>query len=94
LAEIGFTCGLPAGNDDPTNTEANADSPEGTHDPYGGTTYTPGPSPNIAGMGIAGLNRLRSIRRMGALVIKEQQWMMGLWSLVWATLGALLVFAL
>jgi hypothetical protein len=94
LAEIGFTCGLPAGNDNPTNTEANADSPEGTHDPYGGTTYTPGPSPNVAGKGIAGLKRLRSIRKTVALVIKEQQWMMGVWCLVWVTVGALLVFAL
>jgi len=94
LAEIGFTCGLPAGNDNPTNTEANEDSPEGTHDPYGGTTYTPGPSPNVAGIGIAGLNRLRSIRRTGALVIKGQHWMRGVWSLACVTVGALLVFAL
>lgn len=82
MADIGFTCGLPAGNDSPTNTEANADSPAGTHDPYGGTTYTPGPSPNVAGMGIAGLNRSRSTP------IGE------MWVLGWAMLGALLVFAL
>ena len=94
MADIGFTCGLPAGNDNPTNTEANADSPEGTHDPYGGTTYTPGPSPNVAGMGIAGLNRLRSIRRTAALEVNEQQWMMGVWGLGWVTVGGFIGFCI
>lgn len=93
MADIKFPCGLPAGNDNPTNTEANADSPEGTHDPYGGTTYTPGPSPNVAGMGIAGLNGLRSTRRTGVL-IEDQAWTIEAWALGWAALGALLVFAL
>jgi hypothetical protein len=91
LADIGFTCGLPAGNDNPTNTEANADSPAGTHDPYGGTTYTPGPSPNVAGMGIAGLNRLRSTPRSVEL---DERGIGEMWILGWAMLGALLVFAL
>lgn len=90
LADIGFTCGLPAGNDNPTNTEANADSPEGTHDPYGGTTYTPGPTPNVAGMGIAGLNQLRSTPMSMEL---DQRAIGEMWALGWAMLGAL-VFAL
>ncbi len=90
MADIEFTCGLPAGNDNPTNTEANADSPEGTHDPYDGTTYTPGPSPNVATMGI-GLNWLRSTPGSTEL---DQRGIGELGALGWAILGALLIFAL
>lgn len=88
MAEIGFPCGLPAGNDNPTNTEANADSPSGTHDPYGGTTYTPEPSPNAGGMGIAGLNRLHGANRQPELAGWKKEW----WAVIWTFLGPLLVW--
>ena len=91
MVDIGFTCGLPAGNDNPTNTEANAESPEGTHDPYGGTTYTPRPSTNVAAMGITGLNPLRSTLRSTEL---DQRRLGELGALRWAVPGALLIYAL
>jgi hypothetical protein len=92
LSEIAFTCGLPAGNDNPTNTEANADSPSGTHDPYGGTTYTPLPSANAAGMGIAGFKRVRGkSRRREGVSMEGRWWMKEWWAVMWACLGPLLV---
>lgn len=90
---MNFQCGVPEGNENPTNTQANADSPEGTHDPYGGTTYTPPPSPNAGGMGIAGMNRLR-IPRRSVVIANEQGWGKEIWALGWAALGALMVFVL
>jgi len=89
---LNFTCGLPAGNDAATNTEANADSPTGLNDPYGGTTYTPGPSPNAGGMGIAGLNRLRTKRE--TMTVVDSFWTSDLWALLWAVVGGLMVWVL
>jgi hypothetical protein len=91
---MNFTCGLPAGSDEPTNTEANADSPAGTHDPFAGTTYTPMPTANAAGAGIAGLNRVRwregsEMRGYYCLGIMGRYW-----GVMWALMGGLLlVFA-
>jgi len=87
---MNFTCGLSAGNNSATNTEANADSPTGVHDPYGGTTFTPDPSPNAAGLGIAGMNRLG--RTTG--LTREKVGMVGwgaVWLVMWGVVGALVV---
>ena len=92
---MNFTCGLPAGDDDPTNAEANQDSPSGTHDPFGGTTYTPGPTPNAGGMAVSGLNGLRPRRKKGEPRISEGIiFCFGIiwvpWDMGWALVGGLI----
>jgi hypothetical protein len=91
LSGLNFTCGLPAGNDNPTNTAANADSPEGTHDPYGGSTYTPGPRPASHGMGIAGYNHLS---RRSHISVDDHRWTKEVLAVTWALAGGLLVWML
>ena len=70
---IGFTCGLPAGDDNASNIKADTQSPDATRDPYTGTTVTPAPSPNAGALRIAGLNRLRVAKRSRGPVV-VQQW--------------------
>jgi len=97
---MNFQCGLPASDNDPTNAEANEDSPSGTHDPFGGTTYTPGPTANTAGMGIAGMNGLRARRSKCDSLIREEitscfEIMWVPWDMGWALFGGLMfMFAL
>jgi hypothetical protein len=92
---MNFTCGLPAGSDEPTNTEANADSPAGTHDPFAGTTYTPVPTANAAGAGIAGKNRVRRHKEKSEMgVYYCLGFMERYWGVMWGLVGGLLlVFA-
>ena len=95
LQAMKFTCGVPSGDENPTNTYADGEQAEGTHDPYGGTTYTPSASPNAGGMGIAGLNRLRNKRRnVERTVVVVNDWTRDIWALGWDLMGALFVFAL
>jgi len=98
LQSINFKCGCPEGDDNPTNTYADGEQAEGTHDPYGGTTFTPSASPNAAGMGIAGLNRLKAKQRRNTgverAVVVVNDWTRDIWALGWAVMGALFVFAL
>jgi hypothetical protein len=85
LQNIGFKCGLPEGNDNPTNTEGDAGQPEGTHYPYGTTvTFS---STNAAGMGIARMNKLTLCR--GEIYIGWNLWILGC-----GVIGALVVFVL
>ena len=89
---MGFKCGVPAGDDTPTNTEAEAEEPSGTHNPYAGSTYTPGPSPNAAGGGIAGRRRGEVGRRQDNRNGIAGGWIG--WGVGWGFICGLIAFAL
>ena len=85
---MGFKCGAPAGDDDATNTAAEEEEPAGTHNPFAGSTYTPAPSPNAAGMGIAG------VRRRGEVGRGERGWEWGVWGVGWGIMCGVVAFVL
>ena len=65
LGDMEFKCGVPSGNDNPMNTEANAEQPAGTHNPYEENTSTPGPSPNTAGRRKGNVSRVGEVGFVG-----------------------------